>query len=115
MIGPRYRAHIIRSFGDSHRLYIAQDQWGTPHESGQGIKVKIASGFTWNEHCEGDAFYNDDGIPLADDLIQAILDRAWESGFRPHGFSDIKNETSALRDHLSDLRKISFKKLGIKE
>jgi hypothetical protein len=43
------------------------------------------------------------------------MDRAWEAGFRPAGFSDVKNETAAIKGHLEDMRAIAFHKIGIKK
>jgi hypothetical protein len=42
------------------------------------------------------------------------MDRAWDAGFRPRGFSDIQNETAAIRGHLDDMRTIAFHQLKIK-
>jgi hypothetical protein len=110
---PRQRVFIGKDWQGRHRLYVCEDQWGQPHESGVGIKVKIATGFTWNEHCEGDLVDPSDGIPYSDDLIQDIVDKAWDAGFRPRAFEDVKNETTALRDHLKDMQTIAFKQLKI--
>jgi hypothetical protein len=90
-----------------------EDQWGQPHSSGFGIKVNIATGFTWTEHSEGDLIGMGEGLPFADTLIQAIVDKGWEAGFRPKSFEDVKNETTALRSHLADMRAITFHKLKI--
>lgn len=100
-----FRCWIGKGWGGDHRLLVIQD-----HAPG---KVRVSSGFTWDEYDEGGLFDHQAGIPAADSLIQSILDKAWDAGFRPAGFSDVKNETVALRDHLSDLRQIAFKKLGI--
>jgi hypothetical protein len=48
------------------------------------------------------------------EIVQAILNEAWEQGMRPIGFTDIKNETTALKMHIEDFRKIIFKTLNIK-
>ena len=42
------------------------------------------------------------------------MDKGWEAGFRPRGWADVKNETAALREHLSDLKAIAFHQLKIK-
>jgi hypothetical protein len=47
------------------------------------------------------------------DLVQKIIDVAWEHGFRPTGYGDMKNETAAVRAHLEDMRAIAFKKIGV--
>lgn len=111
MRGIHYRARLAPDFSVAgHRLYVMWD-------SGQGrfgAKVQVATGFTTIEHDEGDAFGLSDGIPCSGQLVQAILDEAWSHGFRPRGFSDVQNETAALREHLGDLRKIAFHQLKIK-
>ena len=44
------------------------------------------------------------------DVLQALVDAAWEAGIRP---SIAKIETDASQRHLNDMRKIAFKQLGI--
>ena len=100
-----YRVRIAQTW-DDFRLVVAQDE-------GAGV-VRVASGFEWVEHRQGDMYGPDDGIGLARPLIQKIMDEAWEHGFRPSGFSDVKNETAAIKGHLSDMRAIAFHKLGMK-
>ena len=108
----RHRAWIARDFACGHRLYICKDT-GKRHPSGGGQTVLVATDFVWNEHREGDATFQSEGIPFADDLIQSIMDRAWDEGFRPRGHSDVKNETAALREHLADMKTIAFHQLKI--
>jgi hypothetical protein len=106
-----YRVHIQRSWmEEGHRLIVARDT----RRPGKNCLVEIATGFTWNEHDEADAWVATDGIASADHLIQGIVDKAWEAGFRPRGFSDIKNETAALREHLADMKRVAFHQLRIK-
>lgn len=88
-----------------HRLVLVKNQV-------RG-KVDVLADFKWTEYAEGDLFDPQAGIGDADQLIQSIVDRAWESSFRPAGFSDVKNETTAIRAHLDDVRTIAFHKLGI--
>jgi hypothetical protein len=101
----RQRAYVHPTWEGSHRLIIIEDT-----EPG---RIRIADGFVWRDGHEGDCFDPQEGI-LADDLIQNIVNAAWERGFRPHGFSDVKNETTAIRSHLDDMRAIAFHKLGMK-
>lgn len=42
------------------------------------------------------------------EIAQAILDSAWEAGLRPSGFTDVQNETAALKYHLEDMRSLVF-------
>lgn len=44
----------------------------------------------------------------ASEFAQAILDAAWEVGMRPKGFTDIQNETTAIKEHLGDMRRLVF-------
>ncbi len=49
-------------------------------------------------------------------VLQSIMDTAWENGMRPTGFTDVKNETAAIRYHLEDMRKLIFERaLTIKQ
>ena len=90
---------------DNYRLVIIQD-------IDRG-KIRVASDFKWQEFEEGLAFEPDEGIPAANDLVQAILNEAWRVGMRPHGFADVQNETTAIKAHLDDMRTVAFHKLGI--
>lgn len=40
-------------------------------------------------------------------FLQAALDAAWERGLRPAGYADHKNELTAVRYHLEDMRKLA--------
>ena len=106
-----YRARIIPDLsGGDYRLYIMRDL----EKIGQtGRIVEVANGFTWIKHEEGDAWFVGDGIGRAGQLIQAIMDQGWENNYRPTGFTDIRNETAALREHLSDMKRIAFHQLKI--
>lgn len=42
------------------------------------------------------------------EFVQAILDTAWENGMRPKGFKDTLNEVTALKEHLADMRRLTF-------
>lgn len=98
------------AWGDDYRLCIIKD---TQLEDGSH-EIRIATGFEWGEPSdEGAALVRDDGIGRAGELVQKIVDEAWEKGFRPTGFTDVKNETAAIRDHLKDMRTVAFHKLGI--
>lgn len=46
--------------------------------------------------------------PKPTEILQSILDAAWEQGLRPTGFQDIKNETTAIKSHLDDMRRLVF-------
>lgn len=100
------RVWIGKDWGGTHRLVVIED-------AAMG-KVRVCTGFTWDEYQEGGLFDQFSGLPKADELVQAIIDRAWEAGFRPNGHNDIKNETEALREHLADMKTIAFHQLKIK-
>lgn len=102
----KHRAYISRDWNGGHRLILVEDR--------PGARVGVVSDFIHDEYQEGDMFDSCAGIGRADEMIQAIVDRAWEAGFRPSGFGDVKNETTALREHLADMKSIAFHKLGIK-
>jgi hypothetical protein len=100
------RTHIVRDWQGGHRLILIKDQ-------GRG-QVDVLAGFEWITCQEGDMFNPQDGVGNADALIQGIVNKAWDAGFRPAGFADVKNETDAIRAHRDDMRTIAFHKLGIK-
>jgi len=56
-----------------------------------------------------DVTLGDSPKPLYDDgsFLQAMLDAAWEAGFRPKDFKDHTNEFTAVRYHLEDMRKLA--------
>lgn len=110
--GRPWRCWIGQTWGGAgRRLFIMRDDFTRRGPSGC-VTVEVATGFTFNEHEEGDVFDPMDGIANADQLIQVILDKAWEAGFRPSGFSDVKNETTAIKAHLQDMRSLAFHKIG---
>lgn len=51
--------------------------------------------------------------PSMRDFMQAIMDEGWENGLRPMGYQDVKNETTAIRAHMEDMRKLVFNLLEI--
>ncbi len=46
------------------------------------------------------------------DLLQAMLDAAWDHGMRPSGYSDVAEAMKASDAHLQDMRAIAFHKIG---
>lgn len=102
------RVHIARDLSiDGHRLYIVKDV--APG------KVQVASGFTWEDHHEGDAWFEPDGIGNSNEFIQKMMNAAWEAGYRPVGFHQVAEQVQAIKEHRDDLRAIAFHKLGIKQ
>lgn len=100
------RTYIGHDWQGEHRLILTKDQ-------GRG-QIDVLAGFEWVTYDECAEFDRQAGISHADALIQGIVNKAWEAGFRPAGFADVKNETAAIRAHLDDVRTIAFHKLGIK-
>lgn len=47
------------------------------------------------------------------DLLQAIVDGAWEAGFRPSGYGDIRESLAAIDAHLQDMRALAFHATGV--
>lgn len=47
------------------------------------------------------------------ELLQALLDGAWESGLRPTGYGNVAEALRASDAHLQDMRAIAFGKLGV--
>lgn len=102
------RVQLQRTLDGGHRLIVAEDS-----TSIDGTTIRVADGFTWQEHPEGSMWSTTEGIKDSNGLVQSIIDAAWEAGFRPTGFTDVKNETAAIRDHLGDMRRIVFRQLKI--
>jgi hypothetical protein len=44
---------------------------------------------------------------------QQLMDDLWRAGIRPSDRKELPGETQALREHVSDLRKITFKLLKV--
>lgn len=108
IIGPRFRTHVMKDWTGGHRLFVCADQWGTRAPSGHGLIVKVASDFVWSDKEEGAAWDPQDGIGKADDLIQSIMDRGWEAGFRPRQCQLDTNELTSTKYHLEDMRRLVF-------
>lgn len=61
---------------------------------------------------EREGFIPPEDVDLARNIdgmafLQAFLDAAWDLGLRPKGFEDHKNELTAVRYHLEDMRKLA--------
>ena len=56
---------------------------------------------------------HDPAVRMTDAQAQQMFDQLWLLGFRPH--QGDQNASSAMKDHLADLRKILFKKMGIED
>ena len=98
------RSYVLSDWDGKNRLIVVED-------SAPG-KIKVATGFTWTEYDEGSLFDMQSGI-RSSDLVQSIVDAAWEKGIRPRGFSDVKNETTAIKSHLEDMKTVAFHLLKI--
>ena len=55
-----------------------------------------------------------DGVTVPTAMLQSVINAMWDAGFRPDGYGDIKESLKAKDDHLRDMRRIVFHKLGIK-
>lgn len=101
----KVRAYVFKDWSGGHRFTLVQDK-------SRG-KIDVLTGFTWVEYDEGSMIDQGSGIGKADEMLQQIVDRAWDAGFRPSGYGDVKNETAALREHLADMKTIAFHQLKI--
>jgi hypothetical protein len=56
-------------------------------------------------------------INLTRDGVQRLMDSLWQAGIRPSFRSEINNagEIAALKEHLTDMRRIAFSQLAIIE
>lgn len=87
-----FEVAIVNKAYDGRRFYLPEIKFVevSPHEP-------VKPFFT----------YTGEG-PQPTEILQAILDAAWEQGLRPTGFKDIKNETTAIKKHLDDMRRLVF-------
>src|SRR4051812_10425887 len=100
------RAYVFDNWDDRHRLCLVRD-------AGRG-KIEVLTDLVWKEYDEGDMIDQQSGIGQGDEIIQQIMNKGWDAGFRPAGFADVKNETDAIRSHLADMKVIAFHQLKIK-
>lgn len=105
-----YRLHVEREFvSQDVRLHILRKELGEPDTI--AAKVEFAS-------LTDGAFNADAGrlLPFGEsqrDFLQSIMDGAWEAGFRPSGYGDVKEATAAIRSHLEDMRALAFHATGV--
>lgn len=92
-------------FGDGIDLYLWQ-------RSGNGLYVAKSPELTLIKHPEG-FVPSDPCIKLEVSSAQYLMDTLWECGLRPSEGSGSAGAMLAVESHLSDMRKIAFKKLGI--
>lgn len=99
-IEPVIGFEILR--GD-HFFGLIGEAW-----TGQTVSFSL----TANRHAPGLEIPRLVGHPMykASDLVKAIVDEAWRANIRPTAHLA---ENDAQMRHLEDMRKITFKKLGI--
>lgn len=106
----RTRAYIkYEGWNDAYRFALVHD--------GADRKCFYLDGMSFKEFPEGGHTepldpYKIENAPPIREMLQAIVDAAWDEGFRPKGFSDVKNETTAIKNHLADMRALAFYKVG---
>ena len=105
-----YRLHVEHEFvSQDVRLHILRRGRGEPDTV--AAKVEFAA--------VGPGAHTPDAgrvLPFGEsqrDFLQAIMDGAWEAGFRPSGYGDVREATAALRFHLEDMRALAFHATGI--
>ena len=115
--GP-WRCHIEKQWrGDFTEMFLLKQ---IPLEPGTGSSGKIAwvTGFNYEETLEGDE-YPAEGIRFGhmgskQDLGHVLMNALWEAGFRPEGIQHVADaENQALKQHLADMRQLTFGKLKI--
>lgn len=95
-MSPNYHVHISNGYGPGHRLYISWDDFTAPRGPNGDTAIHIVTGLTTAVHEAGDDYNVTDGLRNADALIQAIIDAAWEKGFRPVGYTDVRRKMHEL-------------------
>lgn len=59
------------------------------------------------------AVYTPPPIQLSEESAQSLMDALWDAGVKPSGGEGHTAHIRALNDHLTTLKKITFKQLGI--
>lgn len=92
--------------GDSHKLHMIHSFQG---------KRSAVTNFTLDEITSGQITPCAEIFPVEDkqdgvtSLLQAMIDAAWEAGFRPRGHEDHNSELTATRYHLEDMRTLALR------
>lgn len=98
----KYKAHAIRDWSyDEFRLFLRGGDSSVPGESVvPEITFKtISQGTTSEPFLRGD-----EGL----DVLQALVDAAFEYGVVPCQLEDHRSELKATKGHLEDMRKLTF-------
>jgi len=92
-----------RPDSDAYDLYVRRD---LPDGTRQYVKpiemAELASPHGISHPCM-EGHERDAGA-----FCEALAQAAWDSGWRPQGFADHKNELTATRAHLEDMRRIAM-------
>jgi len=83
--------HIFRETDDGGRMILHTPIAETVGRHGMLDEVKTA-------------FVNPDET---EQFLQAVIDAAWTSGYRPAGWQDHESQLTATKYHLEDMRKLA--------
>ena len=67
------------------------------------------------ERIETTLYISKDYLRRNNNVIQVLMDDLWQCGIRPSEGQGSAGQLKAVENHLSDMRKITFKKLEINE
>jgi len=97
-----------------YRMYVAKEGYGGRSVLMLGSSLTLKTLEPYSVVSDKEAFLDDakfgyggsNDFPVQD-YLQAVVDAAWEVGIKPKQLEDQKNELSAIRYHLEDMRKIA--------
>ena len=67
------------------------------------------------EEAKADGVIKEPSVRLSEEAAQRLMDQLWIAGVRPSDGEGNIGQIGAVKAHLEDMRKIAFKKLGMKE
>lgn len=104
----RFFVEDLIRFGQlGHRLYVIKER---PDGTGFSVQKPTCKARQQYESIGyEDAFLDDGSMPESDvkAFLQAASDAAWEIGIKPKQLENAKNELSAVRYHLEDMRQLA--------
>jgi hypothetical protein len=99
---------VIRAEYQIYRDRFALHAWQDKPNGLRGVLVDcIMENRTSDTACPEPSLFLDRGG------AQQLMDDLWRAGIRPSDRKELPGETQALREHVSDLRKITFKLLKV--
>ncbi len=96
---------MVEPWSNNVHIYLAIKEAG---------KVSVASGIVFTSYEDGQAVITPDSLKLTRPAAQTLIDALWRAGVRPSEQEQTSTQTTALKTHLDDMRKIAFNFLKVK-